>query len=46
MYVAMTRAMDKLHLCYAATRMRYGQTVAGRPSVFLTELPRSAIKLV
>jgi DNA helicase-2/ATP-dependent DNA helicase PcrA len=46
MYVAMTRARDRLCLTYAATRMRYGETRAARPSVFLSELPSSCVKVV
>ena len=46
MYVAMTRARDRLYLTYAATRMRYGETRAAPPSMFLSELPRTGVKLV
>lgn len=46
MYVAMTRARDFLYLSYASTRMRWGQVEAGRPSVFLTELPREGVRVV
>lgn len=46
MYVAMTRARDWLYLSYAATRMRWGQVEAGRPSMFLTELPRDSVRVV
>jgi len=46
MYVAMTRARDALYLTYASTRVRYGQLEAGRPSIFLSELPRANIKVV
>ncbi len=46
MYVAMTRARDALYLSYASTRVRYGQLEAGRPSIFLAELPRDGIKIL
>jgi DNA helicase-2/ATP-dependent DNA helicase PcrA len=46
MYVAMTRARDALYLTYASTRVRYGQLEAGRPSLFLAELPRDGVKIV
>jgi DNA helicase-2/ATP-dependent DNA helicase PcrA len=46
MYVAMTRARDALCLTYASTRVRYGQLEAGRPSIFLAELPRDQVKIV
>jgi len=46
MYVAMTRAREALYLTYASTRVRYGQLEAGRPSIFLAELPRDDVKVV
>ncbi len=46
MYVAMTRARDFLYLSYASTRMRWGLIEAGRPSIFLTELPRDGVRVV
>jgi DNA helicase-2/ATP-dependent DNA helicase PcrA len=46
MYVAMTRARDGLYLTYASTRVRYGQLEAGRPSIFLSELPGGDVKVV
>ncbi|MBM4395472.1 MAG: UvrD-helicase domain-containing protein [Deltaproteobacteria bacterium] len=46
MYVAMTRARDLLYLTYAASRMRYGQTRTAPPSRFLSDLPRSQVRVV
>lgn len=45
MYVAMTRARERLTLTWAATRVRYGEYVMSRPSRFLAELPRQGIKI-
>lgn len=38
-YVAMTRAMKRLHLCYANSRMLFGQVKFNGPSRFLDEIP-------
>ncbi len=43
MYVAITRARKELFLCFAATRIIYGQTQIRPPSRFLDELPAAAI---
>ncbi|MGV0952768.1 MAG: UvrD-helicase domain-containing protein [Fluviibacter sp.] len=39
MYVAITRARQRLYLCHAQTRMLHGQTRYCLPSSFLDELP-------
>ena len=38
-YVAITRAMHRLTICYARQRMLYGRTSAALPSRFLREIP-------
>ncbi len=38
-YVGMTRAMERLHLLYANSRLLYGSTNHNPPSRFLTEVP-------
>jgi len=38
-YVAMTRAMERLALCHAHERRRYGSRSFGMPSRFLREIP-------
>lgn len=38
-YVAITRAMKSLTICYAKQRMLYGRTNASLPSRFLREIP-------
>lgn len=38
-YVAMTRAMKKLYLCFARARMLFGQLRFNGPSRFLNEIP-------
>ena len=38
-YVAITRAMQRLTICYARQRMLYGRTNAAMPSRFLREIP-------
>jgi DNA helicase-2/ATP-dependent DNA helicase PcrA len=38
-YVAMTRAMERLTLCWAHERRRYGSRSFGTPSRFLAEIP-------
>ena len=44
MYVAITRARQRLYLSHAQTRLLYGQTRLHLPSRFLAELPDSALK--
>lgn len=39
-YVGITRAMQKLYICYAETRKHYGQEIYQRPSRFIRELPQ------
>jgi DNA helicase-2/ATP-dependent DNA helicase PcrA len=43
-YVAMTRAMERLSLCYAHERRRYGSRSFGTPSRFLTEIPAALVE--
>ncbi|MCO4792983.1 MAG: UvrD-helicase domain-containing protein [Bacteriovoracaceae bacterium] len=38
-YVAMTRAMEKLFICFAQGRMLYGQLKFNGPSRFINEIP-------
>lgn len=38
-YVAMTRAMVKLYICFAQARMLYGQLRFNGPSRFISEIP-------
>ena len=38
-YVAITRAMEKLHICYAQSRMQYNGFVRNPPSRFINEIP-------
>lgn len=42
-YVGITRAMQKLHICYAESRRVYGQTKLHRPSRFINELPEECL---
>jgi len=42
-YVAMTRAMERLTLTFAAERLRYGSRSWGVPSRFLNEIPSEVI---
>lgn len=42
MYVAMTRAKEKLHLLWARRRMLYGETQYNPPSSFLKHIPPDA----
>ena len=44
MYVAMTRARQRLYLTYAQTRMLHGQTRYGVVSRFVAEIPESLCK--
>jgi DNA helicase II / ATP-dependent DNA helicase PcrA len=42
-YVAMTRAMERLTLCWALERRRYGSRTFGVPSRFLSEIPAELV---
>src|SRR5690606_23018077 len=44
MYVAITRARERLYLSYSQTRMLHGQTRYGLKSRFIDELPPGALK--
>ncbi len=44
MYVALTRARQRLYLSYAQSRMLHGQTRYGMPSRFLDEIPETLMK--
>ncbi len=44
-YVAITRACEKLKLCYAYTRYRFGRLKTCEPSRFLEEIDPSYIKI-
>lgn len=44
-YVAITRACEKLKLCYAHTRYRFGRLKSCEPSRFLEEIDSSFIKV-
>ncbi|GHT90158.1 DNA helicase [Betaproteobacteria bacterium] len=46
MYVAMTRARQRLYLCHAQSRMLHGQTRYCLPSQFLDEAPPELLKLL
>lgn len=43
-YVAITRAMSRLHITNTEERMLYGKTTRNPPSRFLDELPASCVK--
>lgn len=43
-YVAITRAMRSLTICYAKQRMLYGRTTASMPSRFIREIPMDIIE--
>ena len=43
-YVGMTRAMELLYLTHAESRRLHGQTMFGRPSRFLNELPPALVE--
>lgn len=45
-YVGMTRAMKRLYLCFAQTRMLYGTIQANPPSRFLSEIPEELIERI
>ncbi len=42
-YVGMTRAMQKLYLCYAESRFLYGKSSVQQPSRFISELPAACL---
>ncbi len=44
MYVAVTRARQRLYLCHAQTRMLHGQIRYNPPSRFLDEIPADLLK--
>lgn len=44
LYVGMTRAKQRLYLCYAFRRTSYGRTNLSTPSRFLTDIPREMLK--
>jgi len=44
MYVAMTRAMDRLYLLHARTRMLYGESKNNAPSQFLSDIDESLVE--
>lgn len=44
MYVAITRARQRLYLCHAQSRMLHGQTRYCVPSAFLDEIPAELLK--
>ena len=44
MYVAITRARERLYICFSQTRMLHGQTRYNVKSRFLAELPEAALK--
>ena len=46
MYVAVTRARQRLYLSHAQTRMLHGQTRYCLPSLFLEELPEALLRRV
>jgi DNA helicase-2/ATP-dependent DNA helicase PcrA len=46
MYVAMTRARERLYLSHAQTRLLHGQRRYCLPSLFLEELPEDLLRLV
>jgi DNA helicase II / ATP-dependent DNA helicase PcrA len=46
MYVAITRARQRLYLCHSQTRMLHGQTRYNLRSRFLEELPEAALKWI
>ncbi|MDO8347795.1 MAG: 3'-5' exonuclease [Rugosibacter sp.] len=44
MYVAVTRARQRLYLCFAQSRMLHGQTRYNPPSRFIDEIPPALLK--
>lgn len=45
-YVGMTRAMQKLYICYAEMRRLYGSEMFHRPSRFIQEIPDDCLEEV
>ena len=45
-YVAMTRAMDTLHISHASERRRYGERSYQTPSRFLDEIPSDVVEVM
>jgi DNA helicase-2/ATP-dependent DNA helicase PcrA len=45
-YVGATRAMDELYLCSCGMRRMYGNTMSMKPSVFLKEINKEALKVI
>ncbi|EAT13093.1 DNA helicase II [Oceanobacter sp. RED65] len=45
-YVGITRAMEKLYICYAESRRMYGQENFASPSRFIREIPHDTIEEV
>ncbi|MFR9721600.1 DNA helicase II [Aeromonas diversa] len=43
-YVGMTRAMEKLYLCYAESRRIYGREMFHKPSRFIREMPAECLE--
>ncbi|WP_298773679.1 DNA helicase II [uncultured Shewanella sp.] len=43
-YVGMTRAMQKLYICYAESRRLYGREDYARPSRFIGEIPKEHVQ--
>lgn len=43
MYVAITRAKDKLYMTHAKSRMLYGEVQTSAPSQFLTDIPEELV---
>ncbi len=46
LYVGMTRAMQKLYLCYAECRRLHGSEIYNRASRFIAELPKDLLQEV
>jgi DNA helicase-2/ATP-dependent DNA helicase PcrA len=46
MYVAITRARDRLYISHTQSRMLHGQVRYNLPSRFLEELPKQSIKML
>ncbi len=44
LYVGMTRAKERLYLCYAFRRTSFGRTNISTPSRFLADIPRELLK--
>jgi DNA helicase-2/ATP-dependent DNA helicase PcrA len=45
-YVGITRAMEKLYICYAETRRLHGNETYNTPSRFIREIPRELLEEV